>query len=51
MTRLERLNLVENTTGKKVVSVEVEKNNMIYWAEDGVIAKYNMKTGKLTFTR
>lgn len=48
MTRLERLNYIEETVGQKVIDVEVEKFNMIYWGENGIVAKYNMKSGKIT---
>lgn len=50
MTRKERLSLIEEKTNQKVVDIEVEKFEMVYWSEDGIIAKYNMKSGKLTIT-
>ena len=50
MTRKERLNHIEEVTNQKVVDVVVEKFEMFYWGEDGVIAKYSMKSGKLTIT-
>lgn len=50
MTRKERLSYIEEVTNQKVIDVEVEKFEMTYWGEDGVIAKYNMRSGKLTIT-
>lgn len=51
MTRKERLNLIEEETSQKVIDVTVEKFEMTYWGEDGVLAIYNMKSGKLKITR
>ena len=48
MTRKERLSFIEETTNQKVINIEIEKFDIIYWGENGVIAKYNMKNGKLT---
>lgn len=50
MTRKERLALIEEKTNQTVVDITVERFEMIYWSEDGVIAKYNMKSGKLIIT-
>lgn len=48
MTKMDRINYIEQQTNRKVIDTEVESNTIIYWSEDGVIAKYNMRTNKLT---
>lgn len=50
MSRMDRIAYIEQQTNRKVVDTEVEGNTVIYWSEDGVIAKYNMRTSKLTIT-
>lgn len=49
MTKQERLAYIEQQTGMKVIDIEVEKFEKIYWGENGIIAIYNMRTGKLSF--
>lgn len=48
MTKMDRIAYIEQQTNRKVIDIEVEGNVTIYWSEDGVIAKYNMRTSKLT---
>lgn len=47
MTKMKRIGYIEQQTNRKVIDTEVEGNVTIYWSEDGVIAKYNMRTNKL----
>ena len=48
MTKMNRIDYIEQQTNRKVIDTEVEGNVIIYWSEDGVIAKYNMRTNNLT---
>lgn len=48
MSKIDRINYIEQQTNRKIIDTEVEGNVIIYWSEDGVIAKYNMRTSKLT---
>lgn len=48
MTKMNRIDYIEQQTNRKVIDTEVEGNVIIYWSEDGVIAKYNMRINKLT---
>ena len=48
MTKMNRIDYIEQQTNRKVIDTEVEGTVIIYWSEDGVIAKYNMRTNNLT---